>query len=351
MSSEILPEGLLRPDEQLSLIDWPELEPIYDIVLGSGDCFMVGAGFENRALAGLERACKMSQDFHVALVRYLPKIEENQEVACLALCKESGLGVKEFVYDRERPPSIGPLLASYLSRFDRVFMDISGMSRLLIVQAIVALIESRVKFHILYAEAETYPPLQEEYEEARTCDGPSPSFISSGIFEIVSSPELSSVAMLGGAIRLISFPSFDPIQLSNLVQEVQPTHTNIVHGIPPSEEMAWRTEAIDQLNKSTMGALQRVEIHKASTLDYRETLNLILELYRKYSAFDRILIAPTGSKMQAVAIGILRGALADLQIVYPTPLQFVNPDRYTEGVKQIFHLVVDFHLKLPPYRH
>ena len=154
----------------------------------------------------------------------------------------------------------------------------SGMSRLLIVQTIVALVESRMKFHILYAEAEVYPPLEKEYKEAHKSDGPSPSFISSGIFEIVSSPELSSVAMLGGAIRLISFPSFDPIQLSNLVQEVQPTHNNVVRGIPPSEEMTWRTAAIDQLNKSTVGALQRVEAHTVSTLDYRATLNLILGL-------------------------------------------------------------------------
>ena len=90
-----------------------------------------------------------------------------------------------------------------------------------------------------------------------------------------------------------------------------------------------------------MKALQRVEVHEASTLDYQETLNLILDLYKKHSAFDRILIAPTGSKMQAVATGILRGVLADLQIVYPTPLQFVDPSHYTEGVKQIFHLAVD----------
>ncbi len=341
MNGEILPERLLRPDEQLHLIDWPELEPIHDIVLGSSDCFMVGAGFENRALAGLERACKMSQNFYVALVRYLPEIAENRELMCLELCEESGLEVKEFVYDRERPAGIGLSLSSYLSRFDRVFVDISGMSRLLIVQIIVALVESRMKFHILYAEADVYPPLEKEYKEAHTSDGPSPSFISSGIFEIVSCPELSSVAMLGGAIRLISFPSFDPIQLSNLVQEVQPTHNNVVYGIPPSDGMAWRTEAIDQLNKPTMEALQRVEVHEASTLDYQETLNLILDLYKEHSAFDRILIAPTGSKMQAVATGILRGVLADLQIVYPTPLQFVDPGRYTEGVKQIFHLVVD----------
>ncbi len=340
MGTETIPEVLRRSDEQLSAMDWPDLEPIDQVVLGSGDCFVAAMGFEERALAGLKRAREASSDFHVALVRYLLKMDENQEAAFLNIA--CGLDVQEFEYDRERPSGIGSLLADYGSRFDRVYVDISGMSRLLIVQTIVALVQNiKVKeFHVLYAEAEVYPPLERDYVEARTGDSPSPSFISSGIFEIVSSPELSSVSMLGSAIRLISFPSFDPSQLSNLVQEVQPTHNDVVRGKSPREEMAWRTAAIDQMNHSTVKTLQRVEVHEASTFDYRETLNLILDLYKRHSAFDRIVIAPTGSKMQAVAIGILRGVLEDLQIIYPTPLQFLNPGRHTEGVRQIFQFAV-----------
>ena len=95
MNGEFLPKVPLRLDEQLTLIDWPQLEPIYEFVLGSADCLMVAAGFENRALAGLERACKMSLNFHVVSVQYLPKIAENKEEACRTLCKENDLDVKE----------------------------------------------------------------------------------------------------------------------------------------------------------------------------------------------------------------------------------------------------------------
>ena len=210
MGAETLPGVLLRSDEELSLMDWKDLEPIDHIVLSSGDCFVAAMGFEARALAGLKRACEASQGFHVALVRYLPTIDENQETAFLKLSEACGLKVQEFKYDRERPSGIGPLLADYGSYFDRVYVDISGMSRLLIVQTIVALVQKRKEFHILYSEAKVYPPLEKDYKEARAGDRPSPAFISSGIFEIVSSPELSSVSMLGSAIRLISFPSFDP---------------------------------------------------------------------------------------------------------------------------------------------
>ncbi|MCY3852179.1 MAG: hypothetical protein OXG03_01165 [Gammaproteobacteria bacterium] len=345
MGDEKVLEDLLRKDERLSSVDWPELEPIDNIALGPADCIVVGMGFEERALVGLKRACEASKHFHTVLIRYLPKIEENQETTCLEFCRENNLNFEEFEYDREYPSGMGLTLANNILNFEKIFLDVSGMSRLLIVQIIVELMKRKKKFHILYTEAENYPPSEqeykEEYEKARTTNDTNPSFISSGIFEIVSSPELSSVFMLGGTIRLISFPSFDHGQLSHLVQEVQPTHNDVIHGMPPHEEMAWRTKAISQLNESTMKALQRAESHETSTLDYRETLNLILELYQRHSMFDRFVIAPTGSKMQAVAIGILRGVLADVQIVYPTPLQFVEPDRYTEGAKQIFHLAID----------
>lgn len=340
MGAQKKPEGLLRVDERLSLMNWPELEPIGQIVLGPRDCFVAAMGFEERSLAGLKIACESSQDFHVALIRYLPKMEENREAEFLALTEVCGLDIREFKYDRECPAGIGALLAGYASVFDRVFIDISGMSRLLILQTIVALVQDGKEFNVIYAEAEVYPPLAEDYENARAGDNPPPSFISSGIFEVVSSPELSSVSMLGGAIRLVSFLSFDPSQLSNLVQEVQPTHNNAVRGESPRAEMAWRTDAIDQMNRSTVKMLQGVDFHKACTFDYRETLNLILELYKRHSVFDRILIAPTGSKMQAVAVGILRGVLGDLQIIYPTPLQFLNPERHTEGVREVFQLPV-----------
>ena len=340
MSNEDVPEVPLRLDEHLSEKRWSRLLPIHEISVGSQDCIIICAGFEDRALAGLELACRASKSFHVILIRYLPRVEENQGLTTIEFCREHRLEFTEFVYDRENPTGMGIFLAEYVSRFNAVFVDISGMSRLLIVQIIVALVREQREFGVIYTEAKVYPPLEQEYEDLNALDGLSTSFISSGIFEVVSTPELSSVSMLGEAIRLISFPTFDYVQLSNLVQEIQPTHNDVIHGVPPSREMSWRTAAIEHLNEPTIRALQRVTIHSVSTLDYRDTLDLLLQLYGNYSVFDRIVIAPTGSKMQSVAIGILRGTLADLQIVYPTPLKFVDPDRYTEGVKQIYGLTI-----------
>ena len=333
---------LLRDDERLRLVDWPELAQIKSLVVGRKSCLVLAAGFEHRSLTALSTICQSSQEFHVCLIRYLPFLEQNQESQITTMCGEAGASVEILEYDREQPAGIGARIAQNIGSCDEVYIDISAMSRLLIVQTIVGVMEVRRTISIIYTEALSYPPEEQEFLDGISTEGPAPTFLSSGIFEIVSTPELSSVSMMGRPIRLVSFPSFDKSQLSNLVQEIQPAHNDVIHGIPPSTHLSWRKEAIDRLNGATISVLQHVDVYEVSTLDYRETIALILELYAKYSAFDRIVIAPTGSKMQAVAIGILRSALPDLQIVYPTPLEFVNPSRYTEGSRCIFSLTVEW---------
>lgn len=49
-------------------------------------------------------------------------------------------------------------------------------------------------------------------------------------------------------------------------------------------------------------------------------------------------MAPTGSKMQAVAVALFRAALYDVQVVYPTPQIFTEPDRYTVGARRLYEL-------------
>ena len=333
-------EMLTRVDERLLAAEWPALRLIDRLKMGGRDCLLVVGGFEERALTVLRAAAGEADSFQVVLIKYLPVVAENRDEECVKLCEDASLPLEQLVYDRENPSSAGDRIADYLCGFDNVFVDVSGMSRLLIVQIVVAMIERGKGFSVLYTEASVYPPKEDEFRRRQHGTQGRISFISSGIFEIVSCPELSSVSMLGGAIRLISFPSFDPVQLSNVVQELQPTHNDVINGVPPDLSMRWRTKAIGELNQTNMSALQRVREHQASTFDYRETLNIILELYKLHSVYDRIVIVPTGSKMQAVAVGILRGILTDLQIVYPTPLKFLDPAHHTEGAKATFQLSI-----------
>lgn len=326
--------------EHLQAIDWPVLREADVPGIEAGDCLLVCAGFEDRAVEALRRVRESDRgNFSLGVVSYSPSYRQNKLVSIIEIGRSARLETTEFPYDRENPAGTGERLADFASAFNRVYVDISGMSRLLIVQTLVALLATEAPVTIVYGEAESYPPSRDQFDsdrEDRT--GVAPGYLSSGIFEIAATPELASVSMPGEAIRLLAFPSFDPAQLANLLQELQPTYVDLVHGLSPAVENRWRREAIRSLNSSILDPLRKKNDHKACTRDYRETLRILLDIYRERSMFDRLVVAPTGSKMQAVAVALFRAVLYDVQVVYPTPQTFTEPDRYTVGTRQLYEL-------------
>lgn len=338
---------VFRIDEGFAGIEWPKLEKIAVPDLCNGDCLIVCAGFEDRAPEALKRISSRGvSGMAVGLIRYLPKSSHNKTARMYRMCREISDEVELLTYDRESPAGFGDRLKDFAGPYSRVVVDISGMSRLMIVQVLVALLSDLGRDVVLiYIEAGKYLPSKEQFERDKSqrligAVTEFPTYLSSGIFEIVTTPELGSVAMLGAPIRLVAFPSFDPTQLANLLQELQPTHMEIVHGVPGDAENRWRTNAIRELNSDSLKQIGAADQHEVSTLDYRRTLDLLLQIYDKVSAYNRLVLTPTGSKMQAVAIGIFRAAFDDVQIVYPTPQTFVEPKKYTDRVGQLYQVVL-----------
>jgi hypothetical protein len=326
------------PDERLAALTKPILEPVTQFELTADDWLIVCAGFEDRALGVLQNAVSGGNRFNVLIVDYRPFFPENRLNAIRTICQDAHLNGIELLYNREEPAGFGAALIEKLSFVaGRIFVDISAMSRLLIVQTLVALGTRSIGFEgclVAYAEAKKYPPTREEagMELARCESDPTFSilFLSSGVFEITVVPELSSPAPAGAQTRLIAFPSLDAHQLTALRVEVQPSRFSFIEGVPPSAENKWRQQVIAQLN--CLDQVQDAERTETSTLDYRETLDALLKLYSEHSLRDRLVLSPTGSKMQTVAAGIFRAIIADVQIAYPTPHGFRKPDGYTLGI-------------------
>lgn len=341
----IPPRYVVRPDERLRSVDWPPPSKIERPCMGTDDGLVMCAGFEDRSVGILRRICESGfTDGRVVLITYLPNYEDNRVEEVRRLSRAAKLRINEIVYDRQEPAGIGVRLQEATQSFSRVFLDISGMSRLLIVQSLVSLLnDHRPLISIIYGEAKCYRPSREEFErdqEESSKGLATYGYLSSGIFEIAAAAELSSVSMVGQAIRLVAFPSFDPSQLANLMQELQPTFVENVLGVRSSRENKWRRDAILKLNESSLRELSATarEDHSVSTLDYRETLKLLLDIYDRRNMFDRLVISPTGSKMQSVAVGLFRRILHDVQIVYPTPKSFSKPEDYTIGLQQLYQL-------------
>ena len=334
----------LRMDERLRALAWPELVEIDVPAVDDGDVVVLCGGFEERAVAVLRRLCEAGRrGFGLLLVKYRPEYVTNRAEEIEGLAKRGGLAVQECTYDRRSPAGIGKRISEMSGASGRVWVDISGMSRLLIVQTLQGLLTYTGRpVSILYGEAAEYRPTQQRFRDDRKSsgEGQGVSYLSSGIYEVAATPELGAVSMVGEAIRLIAFPSFDPAQLKNLVEELQPTYVELVHGMPPAERNRWRLSAMVEINGATLGELKGTSEHTVSTLDYRETVDLLLSVYASRSMFDRIVVAPTGSKMQTVGLSMVRLALDDVQVVYPTPLRFKEERAYTVGFERLYQLDV-----------
>jgi len=334
-------ERVFRIDERLVSMPKPSMQSAAGVVLDTTDCVIVCAGFEERAVAFLREVAGRSGGFNVVVVEYLPSYSDNRLSEVLELCEKAKCSVYRLTYDRKNPAGFGDMLRESVSLMaQRIYIDVSGMSRLLIVQALVALCDSADDWRrciVTYSEALSYPPTQEAVEKAIRDSNSDPMFaalfLSSGVFDVTIVPELSPASLGANQSRLVAFPSFNTDQLPALRAELQPSRFSFIHGIPPSPLNQWRTDAIARLNR--LDDITGLDNFRTSTFDYRETLDCLLEIYSRHAVRDRILISPTGSKMQTVAVGLLRALLNDIQIVYPTPREFRTPKEYTTGVGQL----------------
>jgi len=339
---------VLRIDRKLDKLDKPSLLPTDTVPVNKDDTLIVCAGFEDRAIKALDSAIESGKSgFSLVIIEYLPEVRENKIGEIMNKCKEFGISFNRLRYDRANPSGFGDKLLSILEPDSgRIFVDISGMSRLLIVQILSVLGQPPFDFSkisLLYTVALEYPPSEKKVDDAiikmEENSFYSAMFLSSGIFELTVVPELSSVSLEGQSIRVVAFPSFNPNQLAALRTEVQASFFTLIHGIPPLKENVWRPQKIKALNR-TEEIANREDV-EVSTLEYQESLTALLNIYDKYGVMERIIIAPTGSKMQAVAVGIFRAFMDDIQIVYPTPRLFPEPKEYTKGSRQLYLLHLD----------
>ena len=335
---------VLTPDEKLAALKWPRMETVDRITLAPEDWLIVCAGFEDRTLGVLERAVGNQTPFRVLLILYEPDVPENKENKIREICQRASIKPIEVIYNRHDQAGFGRALLEKLEPCrGRVVVDVSAMSRLLIVQNLVALGARPQGFKdcfVAYAEAKIYPPTQEEAEAELARSEADPTlfilFLSSGVFEVSVVPELSARGIPGAQTRLISFPTLDAHHLIALRAELQPSRFSFIEGVPPRPENRWRQEFIARMNR--LSEIKDAEFCKTSTLLYEETLDCLLKLYRDHAVRERLLLSPTGSKMQTVAVGVFRTFIPDVQIVYPTPRGFRSPESYTYGIDQL-HLL------------
>lgn len=231
-----------------------------------------------------------------------------------------------------------------------VYIDISVMSRVLIVILLCMFKKCKCNLFIIYCEPDDYAPSQDvfyEYLEKQQVASIAPS---SGFRQVIRTPLLSSSVMQDAPTVAIGFTSFNEQLLRALLSSLNPANLFLINAIPPS--LHWRAQATLLVHKDIVheysndnpinnddGLLER----RSSTLLYQETVDILTKIYIKYCYTHRIVIAPTGSKMQALACGFIKACCHDVHIEYPTPESYFVNNYSSSKIKNIHYIeLLDF---------
>ena len=329
-----------RVDNILNLLPAPK--KTQSISLQQNTVLVTVAGFEDRHLAAAKCLTKKSGG-EVIIIIYKPYDDRNDYEGLADQLRLKGSRITDennVEYDRFRPQLFPDKLKRSLKRIKalHVILDISAMSKLAMLLCLDVCRELNVSVTIHYAEAINYGPSKEKYEKAkaeRSIHRPSIQ-IYTGVQGVLRVPQFSSVAMQGQPTAAIGFMSFNEELIQALLNCVYPARFFLINGKPP--RLKWREEATAWIHEKLLKEWPASDnpirdglpIRTACTLDYREAFAILYRLYWQLAIDHRILLAPTGSKMQTLSCFLITTIHPDVHVEYPTPNGFL--DLYSEGV-------------------
>lgn len=340
------------------VIDLPELVPFQSVDSFIDRCaFVFAMGFEDRALA-IPRLLAASSSVGVGIgLKYTHTKGQNRESESRRIFADEQKYFQEISYSSKKAfeleYSIRTICKGALSDFEEVVIDISAMSKFVILVFIVVLLQERKRIRIVFATASDYAPNQTEFNRVVSREGERLSVFasqpSSGVSAILRSVCLSSSRMQGQPVCAVAFTSFNEELIRHCVGTLNPHRLILLNGIPPEDSRSWRAHATQLIHKrlideyaeeNPIDANTGLLVRSVSTLDYRATLQTLLELRQQIGTYERTIYFATGSKMQTVGLALLKAIFADVHIEYPTPDSYFFAE-YSKGVGDLYCLDVD----------
>lgn len=324
---------------------FPIIEQVRFDVFGKS-LLILSEGFEARSLSFIAQCSSIKFD-KILVCKYYPHKKSMQdELLDIIFKTQPSAIVSEFEYNRYEPFSFESSLISELENvnsYTDVVIDISVMSKYMIMQIICALINFTGKLKIVYTEPASYAPSEEEFMSLRATQQLATTLPSYGVHDIVRTPLLTSLVMQKSPTLLVAFLSFNEQLIRALLSECSPTHLYLINGIPAA---GWREKAMLEIHAKIIdefkwdnkfnpdGTLQR----RTSSLFYFETFDLLADIYKKHCVKNRIVLAPTGSKMQALACALFKLCCSDVHIEYPTPESYYVEGYSSSQIKKIYQV-------------
>ncbi len=325
----------------------------------NGRRLFIGAyGFEHRTLGWLEYQ-KSQKDIinHALMFRYNPskghennpnKIKEvNKALTAIGAHHQPDEIIYSWLMPQGVENDIEDYFASHLKNFNEVIVDVSSMTKFLILICLCKLIHFNGAVRIIYSEAEKYSPTFKDYEKSMEDMAFLAMFPSQGVRAIARARCLSSIRMQGQPITLITFTSFNEQLVRHLLGTMNPHQLVFINGHPPRPDFAWREKATQEIHKKLIEAYKSdnpiggngLLVNSVSTLDYKETVEIINRIYLQLGSYERIICGATGSKMQTVGLFFAKVLHPDIHIEYPTPDSYYF-EGLSQGIRKIYEIEI-----------
>ena len=326
----------------------PQIEKLSLDEIPFDSTFIGAAGFEDRCFSFINQVQILNKKFNNAIgIEYRPLNSKNRLKDFKKKLKKNALENTWLIYNRFEPEEFNKdflKIKRDIWETANVVIDISGMSKFLIIVILNLFEDYSGNVHIIYSEPSVYRPTKKEFEDIKqkTLSEAKPSFLTEYVHKIITTPTLSSIAMSGYPLVIIAFPTFNHKELIALLDEMTPQKLVKIEGIPPNPINSWRLDAIHWIN-STINESYFFDIHEiihknATTFDYKELVKTLEKVYKNFRYTHKCVIAPTGSKLQTFGVFIFKQMHPETQIVYPVTKKFA--EEYSNGHGDIWHIPI-----------
>lgn len=298
------------------------------------DILYIGvAGFEDRSLGFLKEATKSGKKFGSCIaIDYRPFDSRNRKAEFADYAATVFGSVLWKIYDRGCPENFTHTLQDIVGlsgSVSRIVVDVSAMSKMLVVVLLHGLKTMDLPLSIIYAPARIYHPLREKYEKVKsTYSDAFPYFLTTDVYKVVTTTELSSIAMQGAPLVIVAFPNFNHLEIAALLNETNAQKLFLIESIRDPHHNPWRLDAIRWINRG-LKAYATPICYETDASDINANIAILDKIYNEFHLTHKIALSPTGGKLQAIATFCLKNMHPDIHIVYPVVREFEQD--YTEG--------------------
>lgn len=323
----------------------PELQHAQSLSVGKGRILVIAEGFEPRSLSWIKSQYNDKLYRHAVICKYSPSKRDRFEEMKQEVTSRTEKPPIVIEFNRFDPTEFEQnfvkQMAMLLTDDYEIVIDISAMSKMLIMIIINVLRDYENDLRVIYTEPKTWKPSEEEYRAALENVkkyGSRIALSSIGVFDITRTPRLASVVMQNAPTLLVAFTSSNEQALSALFNEVVPSAALLINA--KSDREPWREEAAIQINQRVMNdfRIYKTTVDSFDLLDYISVFECLAEIYRTNCYSRRIIISPTGGKIHAIACALIKACCQDIHVEYPTPESYHFDDYSSNEVNATYEI-------------